>query len=301
MRNNEIQKTRETRRVVSKLLLAGMMCYSFVMAHAQTFQINVNDAQFTRQFVERLIAEYGKINPQFSATVVKTREQADATVSISEQTASVNSIGRFAIVPIANSENEILRNKKLAKGLDNKLKHQIFVERDITDDIDDGFEEKKKLPGTVYSLTGRQSITTAIVAKELSVTPNRVKGKKIVGSEESLISAVKSHSDAIAFNVASLVYDANTHKPVVGLTVLPTDLDGNGKVDEAERSAIASLDNLTAYLEKIPHTSLPTGSININTDNSELLKFAAWASTEGQNFIAQYGFLKADKPLTAQK
>ena len=111
MRNNEIQKTRETRRVVSKLLLAGMMCYSFVMAHAQTFQINVNDAQFTRQFVERLIAEYGKINPQFSATVVKTREQADATVSISEQTASVNSIGRFAIVPIANSEKSRLHRR----------------------------------------------------------------------------------------------------------------------------------------------------------------------------------------------
>lgn len=304
MRKNEIQNANETRSMVITMLLASMMmcCFS-MMSHAQTLQINVNDAQFTRQMMEKLIKEYNKVNPLFSASIVKTRDQADASIRLSEQNASVNSIGRFAILPIANSDNDLLHNKKVAKGLSDKLKHQIFVERDLLEELDAEEEGEKKLPGTVYSLTGNHAVTTSIVAKDLSVTPNRVRGKKILGSEENLISAVKSHADAIAFNVASLIYDTETHQPVKGLTVLATDLDGNGHISDEERSAIASLDKLTTYLNKLPHISLPMGSIDVsfNTDNQELRKFTEWASTEGQTFLTEFGFLKAEKGLTAQK
>lgn len=299
MRKIEILNAKEAKRKVTTLVLTGLMCCP-MMSQAQTLQINVNDAQFTRQMMERLVTEYNKVNPGFSATIVKTREQADASVSLSEQD-EVNSIGRFAILPIANSENELLHNKKVARGLSNKLKQQIFVERDLLEELDAEEEGEKQLPGTVYSLTGGHAITTAIVARDLSITPNRVKGKKILGSEENLISAVKSHQDAIAFNVATLVYDSNTHQPVEGLTVLASDLDGNGRISDEERQAISSLDKLTAYLDKLPHTSLPTGSISIKTDNQELRRFADWASTEGQSYLTAYGFLKAEKALTAQK
>jgi len=271
-----------------------------MMSLAQNLQINVSDAQFTRQMMERLIKEYNKVNPEFTATVVDTREKADASVSLSGQD-DVNSIGRFAILPIANSENELLRNKKVVKGLSNKLKHQIFVERDLLEELDAEEEGEKQLPGTVYSLTGSHAITTTLVARDLSITPNRVKGKKILGSEENLISAVRSHQDAIAFNVASLAYDSNTHQPVEGLTVLATDLDGNGRISDEERSVISSLDKLTDYLDKLPHTGLPIGNISIKTDNQELRRFVDWASTEGQGYLSPYGFLKANKALTAQK
>ena len=157
------------------------------------------------------------------------------------------------------------------------------------------------MPGTVYSLTGSHAITTTLVARDLSITPNRVKGKKILGSEENLISAVRSHQDAIAFNVASLAYDSNTYQPVEGLTVLATDLDGNGRISDEERSVISSLDKLTDYLDKLPHTGLPIGNISIKTDNQELRRFVDWASTEGQGYLSPYGFLKANKALTAQK
>lgn len=299
MRKNVFLNAKETKSKVATLLLSGLMC-SPMMSQAQTIQININDAQFTRQMMERLITEYHKVNPNFSATIVKTREQADAAVSLSEQD-NANSIGRFALLPIANSDNELLQHKKVAKGLNNKLKQQIFVERDLLDALDDEEDDVKQLPGTVYSLTGSHAITTNIVAKELSVTPNRVKGKKILGSEENLISAVKSHQDAIAFNVASLVYDANTRQPVNGLTILPTDLDGNGRISDEERSAIGNIDKLTAFLDKLPHTSLPTGSINITTSNQEVRRFAEWVSAEGQDYLEAYGFLKNENALTAQK
>lgn len=299
MRKKVILNVKEAKSKVTTLLLTGLMCCP-MMSLAQNLQINVSDAQFTRQMMERLIKEYNKVNPEFTATVVNTREKVDASVSLSGQD-DVNSIGRFAILPIANSENELLHNKKVVKGLSNKLKHQIFVERDLLEELDAEEEGEKQLPGTVYSLTGSHAITTTLVARDLSITPNRVKGKKILGSEENLISAVRSHQDAIAFNVASLAYDSNTHQPVEGLTVLATDLDGNGRISDEERSVISSLDKLTDYLDKLPHTSLPTGSISIKTDNQELRRFVDWASTEGQGYLSPYGFLKANKALTAQK
>lgn len=299
MRKKVILNVKEAKSKVTTLLLTGLMCCP-MMSLAQNLQINVSDAQFTRQMMERLIKEYNKVNPEFTATVVNTREKVDASVSLSGQD-DVNSIGRFAILPIANSENELLHNKKVVKGLSNKLKHQIFVERDLLEELDAEEEGEKQLPGTVYSLTGSHAITTTLVARDLSITPNRVKGKKILGSEENLISAVRSHQDAIAFNVASLAYDSNTHQPVEGLTVLATDLDGNGRISDEERSAISSLDKLTDYLDKLPHTGLPIGNISIKTDNQELRRFVDWASTEGQGYLSPYGFLKANKALTAQK
>ena len=299
MRKKVILNVKEAKSKVTTLLLTGLMCCP-MMSLAQNLQINVSDAQFTRQMMERLIKEYNKVNPEFTATVVDTREKADASVSLSGQD-EVNSIGRFAILPIANSENELLRNKKVVKGLSNKLKHQIFVERDLLEELDAEEEGEKQLPGTVYSLTGSHAITTTLVARDLSITPNRVKGKKILGSEENLISAVRSHQDAIAFNVASLAYDSNTYQPIEGLTVLATDLDGNGRISDEERSVISSLDKLTDYLDKLPHTGLPIGNISIKTDNQELRRFVDWASTEGQGYLSPYGFLKANKALTAQK
>lgn len=299
MRKKVILNVKEAKSKVTTLLLTGLMCCP-MMSLAQNLQINVSDAQFTRQMMERLIKEYNKVNPEFTATVVDTREKADASVSLSGQD-DVNSIGRFAILPIANSENELLRNKKVVKGLSNKLKHQIFVERDLLEELDAEEEGEKQLSGTVYSLTGSHAITTTLVARDLSITPNRVKGKKILGSEENLISAVRSHQDAIAFNVASLAYDSNTYQPVEGLTVLATDLDGNGRISDEERSVISSLDKLTDYLDKLPHTGLPIGNISIKTDNQELRRFVDWASTEGQGYLSPYGFLKANKALTAQK
>ena len=299
MRKKVILNVKEAKSKVTTLLLTGLMCCP-MMSLAQNLQINVSDAQFTRQMMERLIKEYNKVNPEFTATVVNTREKVDASVSLSGQD-DVNSIGRFAILPIANSENELLHNKKVVKGLSNKLKHQIFVERDLLEELDAEEEGEKQLPGTVYSLTGSHAITTTLVARDLSITPNRLKGKKILGSEENLISAVRSHQDAIAFNVASLAYDSNTHQPVEGLTVLATDLDGNGRISDEERSVISSLDKLTDYLDKLPHTGLPIGNISIKTDNQELRRFVDWASTEGQGYLSPYGFLKANKALTAQK
>lgn len=303
-------KRMETRKVTFKVMkdvkvaaLTAAISLVSAGAQAQTLKISVQDAQFTQSAIERLVAEYSKQNPSFHAEVVKGAQvQADATVSLSaEEQEHESTVGRFVVLPIANAQNELLNVKKVQRGLNDKLEQQLFVERDIEDEISAREDGEKALPGTVYSLTGRKSATTQVLARQLQIAPSRFKGKRIMGREENLLDVVRNNADAVSYNVTSLIYDVKSRQPVSGLTVLAVDLDGNGKVTDEERNAIENLDTLTGFLSAHPKNSLPTGNVDINTENVHLKNFVNWTRTEGYSILAQYGLLKADRQLALVK
>lgn len=266
---------------------------------AQTVRINVDGASFTKPLIEKLVSEYQKIEPGFNAQFVDGSKASDATVSISDQSGgNAYTVARFFLLPIANAEAQILRDKKVQKGMNQKLAHEIFVERSIDEQLDN--PAKKSLPSTVYALSGKYSASTALLAKSLNVEEKNIRGKKILGREENVLSVVRKRADAIAVNVASLVYDSLTRKPVSGVAVLPVDLDGNNKVTAEEREALGNIDQLTAYLDSSAN-ALPTGDVSIETGNPHIVRFVQWASGSGQHHVAGYGYLKANSKLTAQK
>lgn len=270
------------------------------IAAAQTVRISVADAQFTRPLVEKLVSEYQKQNPAFKAEIVSTAEGSDATISItSGNSTNTESLARYFLLPIANSGNAILNEKKVQKGLNEKVVREIFVERNLDEAIDS--RGKKSLPGTVYTLTGSHSATTELLAGSLNVDVKRIKGNKVLGREESVISVVKKRPEAIAVDVASLVYDAATRQPVAGLSVLPIDLDGNGKVTDEERTALTSIDSLTAYIDSHSKTSLPTGDVSFTSHNVDAYAFGAWAATAGQEYVNALGYLKNNIQNVAMK
>lgn len=274
------------------------MCGATLSAHAQQISLSVKDAKFTRPLVEKLAAEYNKEHPGVNINVVTT-DNADGKIKLDGS--SLSSIGRFIVVPFANSDNEILQNKKVQKGLNDKLEHKIFVKLDYLEALDAEEAGEKPLPGTVYSLTGNKAVTTNLYAKWLNVNPAQIKGKKILGSEENAISAVRAHKDAIGFNVANLVYNLNDGSVGQGLSVFNVDLDGNGKISDAERAAVENLSSLTDYLEKTPTTGVPTGNVSVETSDNNLQQFVTWARQEGQNYLHSEGFLKPAEALTAQR
>lgn len=293
--NDLLGKVRVTTTAIfSSIIMCGMP----VAASAQQLSVSVKDAQFTRPLVEKLAAEYSKEHPGVNISVINT-DNADGRIELDGN--SLSSIGRFVVLPIANSENEILQVKKVQKGLNDKLERRIFVEQDYLEALDAQDEGEKALPGTVYSLTGKRAVTTNLYAKWLNVAPAKIKGKKILGKEENAITAVKQHKDAISFNVANLVYDLGNGNVEQGLSVFNVDLDGNGKISDAERQAIGNLSSLTAYLDQSAQSGIPTGNVSIETSNDNLLQFVNWARQEGQNYLHQQGFLKTAQTLTAQR
>ncbi len=269
--------------------------------NAQELKISVSDARFTAPLVEELVKEYNKVNPDFQAQVLTQNEaESDARISLDDASNS-NVLGRYIMLPIANAKNVLLENKKVRKGLNGKLAKQLFVSKDYLEALEAEDNGEKELPGTVYSLTGSKAFTTQTFANALKVTPNKIKGKKILGREENALNVVKSHADAVSFNVASLIYDTNSRQPVEGLVVLPVDLDDNGKISDEERAAFADVNQLANYIDKSSETSVPSGNIYINTKHPKVAAFAAWVLTNGQSYLHQYGYLEANSKLTAQK
>lgn len=286
------------RTAVRGFLSTMIMCGMPLMSHAQQLRINVRDAHFTHTLIEKLADEYNKQNPDVFITAVTTGD-SDGSIQLGGD--DVSSIGRFVVLPIANSDNEILQNKKVQKGLNGKLERQIFVSLSYLETLDAEEAGEKALPGTVYSLAGSKAFTTTLFAKRLNVRPNQIKGKKILGKEENAITAVRQHSDAISFNVANLIYNLDDGKVGQGLSVFKVDLDGNGKISDEERQAVSNLNSLTAYLEQSAREGLPTGNVSIETSNSKLQQFVNWARQEGQKYLHGQGFLKVGDRLTAQR
>lgn len=284
-----------------KAIIFGALVAAPSLSNAQSIRINVADATFTRPLIEKLVSEYQKQNPDFKAEIVSNAsESSDAIVSITDDNiTSTATIARYFLLPVANASNSILNEKKVQKGLNGKLTREIFVQKTLDELIDD--QDKKDLPGTVYTLSGKHATTTSLLANSLNVDVKDLKGKKVIGREENVITVVKKRPEAIAVDVASLVYDNSTRKPVNGLAVLPIDIDGNGKISDEERSALTSIDALTEYINTQNKTSLPTGTVRIDSHNKDIDAFLVWTSNEGQNFLGSEGYLKNNTQYVAQK
>lgn len=272
-----------------------------VSAQATKLTIDVKNAQFTQAAMQCLVDEYHKVMPQFEAVIVKDA-QADGTIVLTPLLTDLeSSIGRFPVLPVVNSKSALLSDKHLQGGLSDKLKRQLYVESNLEELIADDNDDKQLLPATAYTLCGKNAVIAQVMANSLNVPVSSIKGKKVLGSESSLLRAVTTHADAVSYNVSTLIYDASSGLPVSGITVLPTDLDGNSRIGDDERQAVASVSALTNYLANHPQADIPTGHITLQTKNEALKQFAAWVAANGSQYLANYGLLRTASPLTAQK
>ena len=291
----EIQVQFKTVAVTAFALLAGTMA-----ASAQNVRIGVKNVSFAKGLIENLAAEYNKKNPDMKVELVNTTD-ADANAVVDNN--DLGAVGKFVVLPIANSENAILTNKVLRKGINEKVGKQIFVQQTYDEalDVEEDEVNEKVLPGTVYSLSGSKAYITKLFAENWHATPNQLKGKKVVGREENVLSVVKQTPDAISFNVANLIYDLSNRQPQQGISILNIDLDGNGKVSDEEKAALANIDALSEYLNRTAKPGVAVGNITISSGNQKVRDFVAWAQANGQDIVAKQGFLKVHGTLTAQR
>lgn len=281
------------------MLLAALVAVGIEGLSAQSVRINIGGAAYTRPLLERLAAEYAKTAPGFKVELVKDGD-ADGTLEI-DSVAGAGTVGRAVVLPFANSKSPLLSDKAVRRGLTGKLARRLFVAQDYLEALDAQDEGERPLPGTVYALTGSKASTTRLFARSLGARPSDLTGKKVLGREENVVSAVRAHDDAVSFNVANLLYSLADRRQAEGLTVLPVDLDGNGRISDEERAAVADLDSLIGFLSHRQGDALPVGNINIESANADVLRFVNWAASDGQQYLMQQGYLPTSAWLTAQK
>ena len=269
----------------------------------------ITGARFAYPLVQKWIDDYTNANPS-AQIVIEARGSADPAqydilVEAYDQgeeikkTRNYQYVGRYAVLPVANSKS-LFAKYYADKGLNTDLINQLFFH--------DIFATKKeqevtiKQPFTIY--TRLQKAGAPIVfTKYFGHEQKDIKGKAIAGADEHLLKAVLRDSLGVSYLPLALIYDQASKKPVAGLTVLPVDFNGNGRVNDEEKfyadlsTVIAKLENDdTKGIHNIPVESLHL-SVDKNSASPEVLEFLKWVSANGQNDLHAFGFLKPAQPI----
>jgi len=258
--------------------------------------------RFSYKLVQKWIDDYNKIAPQVQI-IIESRGSTDPTkydilAEVYAQDPEIRKnreyihIGRYAVLPVATGGSEFARHFA-DKGLTAELIKQIY--------FSDMFADKAKqeiidAPYTPYTRQQKAGVPF-VFATYFGYQQKDIKGTTIAGSDEHLLKALLRDPNGVSYLPLPLIYDLQTRKPTQGLTVLPVDLNANGKVNDEERF-YANLDQVLGRLEKkgpgevknVPVEYLHL-SVDRQTASPEAIDFLKWVNNNGQAYLHEFGYL----------
>lgn len=204
-------------------------------------------------------------------------------------------IARYAVLPVANSASGFARTYG-AKGVDEDLIKQIFF-HDILADTEN--QRTIKAPYTIYTRLQKAG-TPSVFSHYYGYEQKDFKGKSIAGSDEHLRRALRADSTAVAYLPLSLIYDNETGRAVEGITVLPPDLNGNGRISDDEKI----YDDLATAIQRLEASApkdlrnVPLAYLHLSVDRRNAapaaINFLRWVIANGEKDLHEHGYLIAE-------
>ena len=251
----------------------------------------IDDYNKVTKDVQLVIESRGSSDPANYDILIEAYEPNEATRKSREYVY----IARYAVLPVANSKSEFAKTYS-NKGLNKDLISQLFF-HDIYADKEK--EQAIKVPYTIYTRLQKAG-SPIIFTKYFGYEQKDVKGKAIAGADEHLLKALLRDSTGVSYLPLSLSTDQASKKPVDGITVLPVDLNGNGKISDDEKF-YGELPTVLQQLEAKPSkdiNNIPVEYINLsiekNSGNQEAIDFLKWVIQNGQKDLHDFGYLKPE-------
>ena len=111
-----------------------------------------------------------------------------------------------------------------------------------------------------------------------------------VNGDPGVADAVRNNNYGIGYNNLNFVFDMQTRKPYQGLSVIPIDLNGNGKIDK-EEDFYHSLDEVMNAINTGQYPSPPARAlyfVSAGKPTSKLaIAFLQWILTDGQKYVGE--------------
>jgi phosphate transport system substrate-binding protein len=116
-----------------------------------------------------------------------------------------------------------------------------------------------------------------------------------VYGDPGLAEAVRRDPLGIGYNNINFVYDAKTLKPVDGIAIVPVDLDGSGRIEDAERF-YATRDDITGAIARNAYPSPPARDLYLvakgKPGTPAGIEFLRWVLTDGQKYVPETGYIR---------
>lgn len=259
-------------------------------------KVSLKVPNFARPLIEKLASEYKKENKNVEIEFVSAKTQdTQNTVLLTTNSENAVSFARYAVLPVTTKGSEADQVLSETSLNAKKLKNLFFVK----DELDDERKETKaeKLVH-VYTGNSQQSASRAYAA-HFDHEASDYKGKKISGDDSFLNAAISRDPQGVTINSLSNIFDLQSRHVRQELSIVPLDIDKQGKQVLSE----GDLDKVLSLLEKEEFNEIPVANVGLdyNHQSTAASKFASWVLTHGSEYVHQYGLLQlSQKELSAQ-
>lgn len=199
-------------------------------------------------------------------------------------------VAKDAVLPTINTENPSYK-AVTKRGLKKQEFADIFLTEKIT-------QWKQLLP-----TAGKEKINVytrsdacgagEMWAKYMGKKQEDLKGIGVFG-DPGMSDAVKKDKFGMGFNNVIYAYDPKTKKNYDGISVIPLDLNENGKIDAVEHF-YSNLDSLMQAIKEDRFPSPPARDLYFitkgKTENELVLEFFKFVLDEGQKYIHEAGYV----------
>lgn len=205
-----------------------------------------------------------------------------------------------AVVPTINSNNPLI-DEILATGLKQEVAKDLWVHTTART-WGDVLGNSSTIPIHVYTRSDACGAAETFAAW-LEVKQEDLEGTAVFG-DPGVTSVVQRDKIGIGFNNIAYAYDINSKKPYRHITVMPLDLNGNGKIDPEEDFYSTSTELNTAIAQgKYP--SPPARNLflvsNGKPEKPEVLAFLEFILTDGQVYASEVGYVGLSNELLAEE
>lgn len=308
-------KTSLKKPILSILAIAGIIIsLSFINPHPAAEQpvddlqgtINISGAFALYPITVKWASEFKKLHPRVTFNISAGGAGKGITDALSglvdiglasrdidpseiKKGAYTIYVTKDAVIPTFNSQNPDAATL-LARGVKRDQFLNVFVTGSITN--------WKQLGGRVSAPVHVYTRSDAAGAGETWAKYFGKKQEDLLGvgvyGDPGLAQAVKKDPVGIGYNNIAYLYDIRTRKPVAGISALPIDVNGNGKIDADERF-YATIDQLTDAIAAGKYPSPPARNLGFlfkgKPRKKELVEFVKYVLTTGQKFVDENGYI----------
>ena len=267
--------------------------------------VRITGVRFAYPLVQQWIDDFNKEYPDVQV-IIESRGSTDPSqyeilIEAYEHTDEFKKdrayayVGRYPILPVANCKSGIAK-LYLDKGLDKDLITQLFF-HDIYADKEK--QEEIKAAFTIYTRLQKAGAPITF-ANYFGYQQKDIQGKAIAGADEHILKALLRDTTAVSYLPVSLIYDRDTKRSIEGISVLPVDLNGNGRVNDEEKF----YNDLPTVVQRLENTSpkdlnnVPIGYLHFSvvgkSASADAVTFIKWVIENGQKNLNDYGYLKPE-------